>query len=201
MTQLHTAPKPGGPDFSQPIAALKHCHDRIRHELRALDELHAHLVSHGIDEDVRQRTAAIVKYFDKAAPIHHADEEEDLLPLLQKRATGADAALLQLMLPVLMTEHRDMARTWSVLMPRLQAIEAGADAATAPAPHDPALLELLQLTKQFSLLYATHMDTEETHIATMARRLFDAAQMTQLSNAMLARRGLPPLMSSTMAGA
>ena len=179
------APKAGGPDFSQPIAALKHCHDRIRRELHALDELHAHLRMHGVDAAACDRAAAIVKYFNNAAPIHHADEEEDLLPMLQQSATGADAALLKLMLPTLMQEHREMASTWTNLMSQLQEIEAGG--AAAPATLD------LGLIKHFSMLYAAHMDTEETHIATMARRLFDASRMHLLGNAMLARRGLPPL--------
>lgn len=179
MTTTTTAT--AGPDFTQPIGALKHCHDRIRKELRALEALPAHLAQHGADLTAQQSVATIVRYFDQAAPVHHADEEEDLIPLLRASARDADAALLDLMIPVLMKEHRDMAATWQVLQQQLQQI-ASADSATLD----------LELVKQFSLLYAAHMDTEETHIATMAKRLFDPARMQVLGNAMRKRRGLPP---------
>lgn len=169
-----------GPDFTQPIGALKHCHDRIRKELRALEALLAHLSQHGADLEAQQGAAAILRYFDQAAPVHHADEEEDLIPLLRASARDADAALLDLMIPVLLKEHRDMAATWDALQQQLRQIALAQSS------------ELnLELVKQFSLLYAAHMDTEETHIATMAKRLFDPARMQLLGNAMRARRGLP----------
>lgn len=172
--------KPGGPDFSEPIAALKHCHDRIRRELRGLESLHAHLAIAGADAQARQDAAAVLQYFEKAAPIHHADEEEDLIPMLQGAARDADAALLKLMVPVLMSEHREMALAWEGLRSALQQIAAGAS----------VQLDLGDV-KHFSLLYAVHMDTEETHIATMARRVLDPARMQLLGNAMRQRRGLP----------
>lgn len=176
---ITTAPNPR-PDFTQPIVALKHCHDRIRQQLQALEALAPHLAQHGADLHAQQAAAAIVRYFDQAAPLHHADEEEDLIPLLRASARDADAALLDLMIPVLMAEHRDMAASWEVLQIQLNQI----------ALAQSSQLDL-ELVKQFSLLYAAHMDTEETHIATMARRLFDPARMLLLSNAMRVRRGLP----------
>lgn len=171
--------KPGGPDFSQPIAALKQCHDRIRKELLALETLRARLALHGADLETQQGAAAVMRYFDEAAPIHHADEEEDLIPMLQTVAKDADAALLALMVPSLMQEHAEMAQTWQALKQPLAQIAAG----TA------AELDLGQV-KHFSLLYAAHMDTEETHIATMAKRLLDPERMHLLGNAMRARRGI-----------
>ena len=120
-----------------------------------------------------------MRYFDEAAPIHHADEEEDLIPMLQTVARDADAALLKLMVPSLMREHAEMAQAWQTLKPSLAQIAAGTAAG----------LDLGQV-KNFSLLYAVHMDTEETHIATMAKRLFDPEHMHLLGNAMRTRRGI-----------
>lgn len=168
------------PDFSQPIAALRHCHDRIRKELLALETLRLHVMTNGADGHARQIATALIRYFDHAAPIHHADEEIDLIPLLQTVARDADAALLHLMVPALMRDHEEMAQTWQRVQSSLTQIATGV--ATAPD---------LGQVKQFSLLYAAHMDTEETHIATMARRLLDPAQMQELGNAMRARRGIP----------
>ena len=178
---LDDSKKPGAPDFSEPIAALKHCHERIRRELRGLESLHAHLASAGADAQARQDATAVLQYFEQAAPIHHADEEEDLIPLLQSAARDADAALLKLMVPVLMNEHREMALVWEGLRSALQQIAAGADTRLD-----------LGAVKHFSLLYAVHMDTEETHIATMARRVLDPARMQLLGNAMRRRRGIAP---------
>lgn len=172
--------KPGAPDFNEPIAALRHCHERIRRELRGLEGLHAHLASAGADARARQDAAAVLQYFEQAAPIHHADEEEDLIPMLQDAARDADAALLKLMVPMLMNEHREMALAWEGLRGALQQIAAGSS----------VQLDLGEV-KHFSLLYAAHMDTEETHIATMARRVLDPARMQLLGNAMRQRRGMP----------
>lgn len=184
-----TTSSSAGPDFTQPIGALKHCHDRIRKELRSLEALAAHLSQHGADLEAQQGAAAIVRYFDQAAPIHHADEEEDLIPMLRASARDADAALLELMIPVLMTEHRDMAATWATLQLQLKQIALAQSS------------ELdLELVMQFSMLYAAHMDTEETHIATMAKRLFDPARMQLLANAMRRRRGLAILDDTAAAG-
>lgn len=178
-TGAAASPARSGPDFTQPIAVLKQCHDRIRKELLALETLHARLARHGVDLEAQQSAAAILRYFDQAAPIHHEDEEEDLIPLLQTCARDADAALLNLMVPALMEEHQQMARGWDILRRELDAIAKGTSAA----------LDIGHV-KQFSMLYAAHMDTEETHIATMAKRLFDPARMQMLGNAMRKRRAL-----------
>ena len=59
------------PDFGQPIAVLKHCHDRIRKQLNTLQNLLAHLPQHGADEQARQAARAVLKYFNNAAHLHH----------------------------------------------------------------------------------------------------------------------------------
>jgi pyridoxamine 5'-phosphate oxidase len=52
------------PGFDQPIAVLKHCHDRIRKQLATMEKLVPHLALHGADEQARQAAAAVIKYFD-----------------------------------------------------------------------------------------------------------------------------------------
>ena len=46
------------PSFDQPIAVLKHCHDRIRKQLATLDKLLPHLTAHGADEQAQQNRIA-----------------------------------------------------------------------------------------------------------------------------------------------
>jgi hypothetical protein len=80
------------PDFNQPIAVLKHCHDRIRKQLETLQKLLAHLPKHGADADAQKAAQAVLKYFNNAAHLHHEDEEQNLVPMLQATARDADAS-------------------------------------------------------------------------------------------------------------
>ncbi|MFL6707916.1 MAG: pyridoxamine 5'-phosphate oxidase [Massilia sp.] len=176
------------PGFDQPLAVLKHCHDRIRKQLDTLLRLPAHLTAHGADEQAGQAAQAIMKYFDKAAHLHHADEEENLLPVLRLVASGEDAATLDALAPGILRDHDAMNAMWQDLHEQLAPIAAGS-AATLDT----------ELAERFAQRYRDHMQTEETHIATMARRLFSAAQMQALGEAMQARRGLGPAVGAAAA--
>lgn len=169
------------PGFDQPIAVLKHCHDRIRKQIRTMQNLVAHLPIHGADVQAKQGANAVLRYFEKAAPQHHADEEEDLFPMLQSAAGDADVLLLAELLPQIMREHELMVRAWQILEHQLQSIAAGESASLSADD-----------VRLFAELYASHMEKEETQIAPMAIRVLSAAQMSRLGNAMSARRGIAP---------
>ena len=169
------------PSFDQPIAVLKHCHDRIRKQLATLDKLAPHLAAHGADEQARQAAAAVLKYFDKAAHLHHDDEEQDLVPMLAKVAQGADAALLDQLVPTILDEHRQMDGMWQSLHEELTAIAAGS-----------AALLSEETVERFGSMYLAHMEREEANIAPMAKRLFSAEQIATLGLAMQRRRGIEP---------
>lgn len=176
MTQhLHDT----APDFDQPIAVLKHCHGRIRKQLATLDKLLAHLPEFGADEQARQAAGAVLNYFEKAAHLHHDDEEQDLIPMLRAVAQGEDAATLQALAPVILQDHKDMDALWQDLHEQLTAIAEG-HAATLPA----------SAVQRFSQRYLAHMEREEGTMAPMALRLFSPEQMVQLGKAMRARRGI-----------
>lgn len=169
------------PDFSQPIAVLKHCHDRIRKQLATLQNLLAHLPQHGADEQARQAAQAVLKYFNNAAHLHHEDEEHNLLPMLDATARGADAELLHEMMPRLLAQHQQMDADWNIIKSQLDKIATGTDTAlSAPA------------VEKFVADYTAHMEQEEQNIAPMAKRIFSPAQMQELGEAMQARRGIAP---------
>lgn len=178
MTDALPDPAPG---YDQPIAVLKHCHDRIRKQLATLEKLLAHLPAHGADEQARQAAAAILKYFDKAAHFHHDDEEQDLIPMLQSVAHGEDAEVLDALLPGILQDHKDMDAMWQSLHEQLQAIAGGSAAQLSGSE-----------VRRFVQCYTAHMEREEANIAPMAKRLFSPAQMEQLGLAMQRRRGLLP---------
>jgi pyridoxamine 5'-phosphate oxidase len=165
------------PGFDQPIAVLKHCHGRIRKQIATLQKLLVHLPTFGANPEAQQAANAVLRYFEVAAPHHHADEEQDLLPVLQALAQDDDARLIREILPQILQEHHQMDALWPPLAGQLKEIASGRSA------------ELdAQNVKLFSEMYSAHMEKEETHIAPMALRLFSAEQMTALGQAMQARR-------------
>lgn len=178
------------PGFDQPIAVLKHCHDRIRKQLATLDRLVPHLASHGADPEARQAAAAVIKYFDKAAHLHHEDEEQDLVPMLQHTATGEDAALLARLVPGILAEHHEMDGLWQQLHEELRGVADGSAARLSEAT-----------VRRFVDMYTQHMTVEEGNIAPMAKRIFSAAQMAQLGSAMQGRRGISSAPASAPAPA
>ncbi len=167
------------PGFDQPIAVLKHCHGRIRKQLGTLERLLSHLPEHGADEQARQAAGAVLKYFEKAAHLHHDDEEQDLIPMLRAVAQSEDAATLQALAPVILQDHKDMDALWQDLHEQLAAVADGS-ASTLSSTN----------VQRFCQRYLSHMEREESTLAPMALRLFSAEQMARLGQAMQQRRGI-----------
>ena len=169
------------PGFDQPIAVLKHCHDKIRKQLTTLQNLLAYLPQQGNTIAAQQAAKAVLQYFNKAAHLHHDDEEQDLMPMLQATASGADAALLATLVPEILADHQRMDQAWSTLRPQLDAIAAGASTELSTDG-----------VNAYVDAYHAHMSKEESQLAPMAKRLFSAQQMEQLGTAMQRRRGIAP---------
>ncbi|WP_229217732.1 pyridoxamine 5'-phosphate oxidase [Massilia forsythiae] len=172
------------------MAVLKHCHGRIRKQLATLEKLLAHLPGHGADEQARQAAGAVLKYFDKAAHLHHDDEEQDLIPMLHATAQGEDAATLAALAPSILQDHKDMDAMWQDLHEQLRAIADGSGAWLAA-----------NTVQRFVASYQSHMEREEGTMAPMALRLFSAQQMAQLGQAMRRRRGIGAEGGAACAGA
>jgi pyridoxamine 5'-phosphate oxidase len=169
------------PDFNQPIAVLKHCHDRIRKQLQTMQNLLAHLPKHGADADAQKAAQAVLKYFNNAAHLHHEDEEQNLVPMLQATARDADAVLLKELVPAILAGHEQMDRDWNIIKSQLDQIANGQSSALSARD-----------VQGFCDTYAAHMAVEEANIAPMAKRLFSPEQMAQLGSAMQVRRGITP---------
>ena len=168
------------PGFDQPLAFLKHCHGKIRKQISTMQNLLEYLPEHGATIDAHQAAAAVLRYFDHAAHLHHADEEQNLMPMLQACADGDDALLLATLVPDILADHCRMDQAWDVLRVQLDGIASGSSAQLSGA--DVAL---------FADAYLAHMQKEESQLAPMAMRLFDAQQMAQLGQAMQQRRADP----------
>jgi pyridoxamine 5'-phosphate oxidase len=169
------------PGFDRPIAVLKYCHDKIRKQLKTLERLLEHLPNHGANREAQQAATAVLHYFTQGAPYHHADEEQNLMPMLAALASGEDSATLQEVIPQILAEHKKMDAFWCALEPQLNAIAKGESAQLSSAD-----------VGDFNKLYTAHMLKEETFIAPMALRLFSDKEIAQLGEAMQQRRTQPP---------
>ena len=181
---MHDSLFDSAPGFDQPLAFLKHCHDKIRKQISTMHNLLTHLPQHGATIESHQAARAVLRYFDSAAHLHHDDEEQNLMPMLQACAEGDDALLLAALVPEILADHRRMDQAWEVLRVQLDGIANGTS----------ALLSADDVAR-FSAAYLAHMEKEEGQLAPMAKRLFDGQQMAQLGAAMQQRRGNGPVAS------
>jgi len=165
--------------FDTPLAMLGECHRRVERQCATLQRLAAHLAAQRADAPAREAAAAVMRYFDTAAPNHHADEEDDLFPALLEAMAGSDAVCLRQMIASLLAEHRELDRRWAGLRRSLQPLAAGGDAALSSDD-----------VRDFVALYERHIAREEGELLPMAARLLGDAELQRIGDAMRARRGL-----------
>ncbi len=72
------------------------CHHRIREHL-VLGRRIAHAPPHTTPESLRGAAGRVRDYFGRAFPLHRADEEDDIFPLLLGRSDQLDIAIGELM--------------------------------------------------------------------------------------------------------
>ena len=168
------------PSFDEPIEMLKACHERIAAQCATLEKLAAHLLSHGADEQAQQASKNIMRYFDVAGPHHHADEEEDLFPLLNETARRRGSPVAE-RIESLLGEHRELEAAW-----------AQARLVLADIAHGLATPLERSLVDRFVNAYRNHMAFEESEILPLAQAWLDHRQLAKLSAAMVARRTVKP---------
>lgn len=170
-----------GPSASTeaPLEMLAACHVRVERQCATLERLLAHLPAHGSDAQARAAAAAIIRYFDTAAFLHHADEETDLFPALLESMAGSDAVCIQGLTAGLCADHRRLESLWRTLRPSLQSIAAGEPATPAP-----------EAVREFNQLYAAHMKREDDELLPMAARLLSDQDIDRIGRAMRERRGI-----------
>ncbi|MCW5634063.1 MAG: hemerythrin domain-containing protein [Rubrivivax sp.] len=173
------APGTAAVGFDTPLAMLGECHRRVERQCATLERLVPHLAAHGSDAAAREAAEAVLRYFDQAAPNHHADEEQDLFPALLESMAGSDAVCLREIITSLRADHRELDHRWAALRRTLQAVAAA----------QPATLEAADV-QAFAALYARHIEREEGELLPMADRLLGAGELERIGHAMQRRRGL-----------
>jgi hemerythrin-like domain-containing protein len=173
---------PPAAGFENPFAMLDACHDRVRRSLDLLQRLNVHVQVKGVDEPARSAARDVLRYFTRAAPQHHEDEERHVVPALRATADAAahDAA------DRLLREHAAIRTAWTALEPALRAIEAG-----HPPPSG-----LREAACQFADLHDGHLRFEEDVAFPLAAAVLSkrgGAELTAMGDEMARRRGVAPV--------
>lgn len=167
--------------FDDPLGMLLGCHRRIEKKIGTLKALCAHLSAKGIDAEASTAAQAVLRYFNVAAAHHHADEEENLFPLLENRITDtSERERFAKLNAQLRQEHREIERVWARLRKPLEGIAEG-------------FMRCLPQTDvhAFATLYAHHIHVEESVFRSLTERWLRAADLRALGRAMAERRGAP----------
>ena len=172
----HFSPSAG---FEVPLEMLAACHDRIQRQCDTLRRLVPHVAAHGVDAQASEAAQAVLRYFDRAAPDHHADEEQDLFPALLEAMAGSDAVCLRELIEQLTWQHRELEAHWSALRRVLLRIAAGENVALEAA-----------LVQQLVTASEQHLAREDAELLPMAARLIGDAPLQQIGRAMRQRRGI-----------
>ncbi|HEX4779935.1 MAG TPA: hemerythrin domain-containing protein [Usitatibacter sp.] len=164
------------PGFDEPVDALLGFHRRIERQLAALGRLPAHLALHGLDAEASGLAGGTLEFFTDSIALHHADEE-DLLPMLDLRASAERRDALRELRGRMESEHREMDRAWRTLRRPLEAISEGMVRALP-----------LDLMGYFRSLHAGHIALEESSLHLEAARSLKATDRAALGRGMVARR-------------
>lgn len=176
----------GDHGFDEPLGLLSDCHRRIERFLRALLTVSRDERGRPLSAVGRRALVQASTYFRTAAPLHTADEEHGLFPLL-RASSNADLVAVIAELDSLESDHRRAevahARV-DVLVGRWLELQA---AGLPPEAAD----ELIALLESLEELYAKHIAFEDRQVFPAAGSVLAAEQLEVLGREMAERRGLP----------
>lgn len=176
VTGLLPSPAAG---FDDPLALLQACHERIRKHLDLLERLGAHVARMGADEEARRAASSVLRYFSLAGVHHHDDEEQDLFPRLREQAGPTATPALECLVEQLSDEHGRLMEAWERLVPSLERICDGGEAALDAM----GILAFVQPMR-------THLAVEESRLLPLAARILSTAELCAIGRAMARRRGV-----------
>lgn len=177
MTQAF-ADIPEPPAGSEPpLEALQSCNDRLMQHCASLRRLALYLGECGCDAQALDVTGRLLRFFDQVLPLHHADEEEDLVPALVESMAGSDAVCLRGIGGALAAGHGALQRLWLRLQPALQDVAVGR---TSALP--------VHEIESFIQCCRDSAEREDGELLPMAARLLSDDQLEQIARGMRRRR-------------
>jgi len=161
------------------VEMLYACHDRVGRQCETLSRLAQHLLANGSDVAAQQAATAVLRYFDLAAPQHHADEELDVFPAILNATTGNSKADVAVLIDHLLQDHRTLESLWEHLSIALNRVAHGL----------PAQLNLDTLNA-FLNCYRNHIDLENQLLFAKLNQLLPNDEIASIGRAMRHRRGI-----------
>ena len=167
--------------FGDPIEFLYGEHERIRRTCEWLWRLAGDRMA----PEARDTATSVLAFLEFDLPLHLADEEQDLFPLLRRRSPGHDPRVhdeVVSSLEVLEQEHRDDIEQGRTLLPALRNIAAGIE------PRDPQMF--VHYVRAFISLQRDHQARENRVVLPAALERLSKDDLSELGSSMAARRGL-----------
>ncbi len=159
------------PTWDDPIEMLYACHGKVKNFCQQLQRLPDYLAEHGCNTAAQQAIAQITTYFNRAAPLHHADEEQNFFPALAQYHPAAQATI-----DALEQQHIELHQHWDTLHAQLQDTLNGTR--IAPDAH---------IIQQFTDGYAQHIPQEE-QLFELGKQHIPEPILRQMGKIMAARR-------------
>lgn len=159
------------PTWDDPIEMLYACHGKVQKFCSQLNRLPEYLATHGCHDAEKQAIMQICTYFNRAAPLHHEDEEQDFFPALVKYCPET-----QVVIENLETQHIDLHENWVNLHEQLQATLNGERIAP----------DVAQIHK-FTQAYDVHIPVEE-QLFELGKQHIPHDVLREMGKVMAARR-------------
>lgn len=157
--------------FNAPLNLFTGCHVQIRKRMELMRQLPALASSIDEKDHAAHIAADIVSFFERVVAPHHAEEERELWPMLEKCAPGTEAhETVHAIVHRLKLEHTQLEALWKHVEPSLHRLARGKT----------ATLDVQALTK-LSGMYDDHAAFEDAVVVPMARYLLDPADQYRLA--------------------
>lgn len=164
--------------IDDPVDSLLAFHRRLERHLAALGCLPAQIESRGIDAEVSATAATLLHCLGTASAMHHAHEESELLPLLERRIVAAhEREAFCAQRRVLEADHHEIQGLWRGLRRPLEAIAEGLERRLPGAE-----------IQHFRAVCANHISAEEASLHLLALRHLLPGDRTLLAQRIRARR-------------
>ena len=165
--------------LARPLDFIAAEHYRLRAALTQLDWL-----ARGSMGDGRRKLAkALLRYFTEDYPLHVADEEADLFPLLRQRC--ADDAAFIASLDTLAGEHREDVTHLAAVVDGLRRLAEAGQRDEVPA-------EFSAGARAYTDALRRHIAWENAVLMPVARAKLQSAEFRRLAQRFAARRGASP---------
>lgn len=182
-TKMLITPQTAAPSWDEPIEMLLACHGKVRKFCHQLTLLPDYLTHNGLDQSALTSIHQILTYFNKAAPLHHEDEELDFFPTLLRFTPHVKDSVDELL-----RQHQSLHSGWEALRRQLNSIMAGE-----------TLILSNSLVHMFVAGYERHMALEEP-LFEQGREDIPEEQLKEIGRIMAERRqpkkklqNLPPM--------